>query len=106
MLHAARHERPVPAAVIAEAGYVLAREAGARAESLFPTVLADDDFAPVDLTSAGYAQIADLVNRCESLLLGTAGAWVAAIAGRPGLTGVATLGRRQFTVARPSTRMR
>ena len=81
MLHAARHELLAPATVIAEVGYFLAREAGARVESLFPTVLADGDFAPVDLTSADYAQIADLVNTYESLPLGTTDAWVVAIAG-------------------------
>ena len=106
VLHAARHELPAPATVIAEVGYFLAREAGARVESLFPTVLADGDFAPVDLTSADYAQIADLVNTYESLALGTTDAWVVAIAERLGLTDVATLDRRQFTVVRPSTRMR
>jgi uncharacterized protein len=52
VLHAARHELLVSATVIAEVGYSLAREAGACVESLFPTVLADGDFAPVDLTSA------------------------------------------------------
>ena len=106
VLHAARHELPVPATVIAEVGYFLAREAGARVESLFPTVLADGDFAPVDLTGADYAQIADLVNTYESLPLGNTGASVAAIAERLGLTDVATLDRRQFTVVRPSTRIR
>lgn len=75
-------------------------------ESLFPTVLADGDFAPVDLTSADYAQIADLVNAHESLPLGTADASVVAIAERLGLTDVATLDRRQFTVVGLSTRMR
>ena len=75
-------------------------------ESLFPTVLADGDFAPVDLTSADYAQIADLVNTYESLPLGTTDASVVAIAKRLGLTDVATLDPRQFTVFRPSTRMR
>jgi len=106
VLHTARHELLVPATVIAEVGYFLAREAGARVESLFPTVLADGDFAPVDLTSADYAQIADLVNTYESLPLGTTDASVVVIAKRLGLTDVATLDRRQFTVVRPSTRMR
>ena len=77
VLNAARHELLVPATVIAEVGYFLAREAGARVESLFRTVLADGDFAPVDLTSADYAQIADLVNTYESLPLGTTDASVA-----------------------------
>ena len=55
-------------------------EAGACVESLFPTVLADGDFAPVDLRSADYAQIADLVNTYESIPLGTSDASVVAIA--------------------------
>jgi hypothetical protein len=52
----------------------VAREAGACVESLFPTVLADGDFASVDLTSADYAQIADLVNTYASIPLGTSDA--------------------------------
>ena len=87
-------------------GGVLGPRSRARVESLFPTVLADGDSSPVDLTSADYAQIADLVNTYESLPLGTTDASVVAIAKRLGLTDVATLDRRQFTVVRPSTRMR
>jgi uncharacterized protein len=55
---------------------------------------------------ADYAQVADLVNTYESLPLGTTDASIAAIAERLGLTDVATLDRRQFTVVRPSIRMR
>jgi len=106
VLHMARHELLVPATVIAEVGHFLAREAGARVESLYPTVLADGDFAPVDLTSADYAQIADLVNTYKGLPLGTTDASVVAIAKRLGLTDVATLDRRQFTEVWPSMRMR
>jgi len=80
VLHTARHELLVPATVIAEVGYFLAREAGARVESLFPTVLADGDLPPVDLASADHAQIADLVNTYESLPLGTTDASVVATA--------------------------
>ena len=105
VLHAARRELLVPATVIAEVGYFPACEAGARVESLFPTVLAGG-FAPVDLTSTGYAQIADLVNTYESLPLGTTDTSVVTIAERLGLTDVAALDRRHFTVVRPSTRMR
>ena len=68
-LHAARRELLVPATVIAEVGYLLAREAGARVESLFLQSLADGDFTPVDLTSADFARMADLVNTYESLPL-------------------------------------
>ena len=41
--------------VIAEVGYLLAREAGARVESLFLQSLAKGDFTPVDLTSGATA---------------------------------------------------
>ena len=101
-LHAARRELLVPGTVVAEAGYLLAREAGARVESLFLRSLADGDFTPVDVSSADYARMADLVTAYESLPLGTTDASVIAIAERLGLTDVATLDRRHFTVVRPS----
>ena len=103
VLHTARHELLVAATVIAEVGYFLAREAGACVESLS---LRSWLMVTLRLTSADYAQIADLVNTYESLPLGTTDASVVAIAERLGLTDVATLDRRQFTVARPGTRMR
>ncbi len=100
-LHAARRELLVPATVVAEVGYLLAREAGARVESLFLQSLAEEDFTPVDLTSTDYARMSDLVSTYESLPLGTTDASVVAIAERLGLTDVATLDRRHFTVVRP-----
>jgi hypothetical protein len=72
----------------------VAREAGACVESLFPTVLADGDFASVDLTSADYAQIADLVNTYASIPLGTSDASDVPIAEPLALTDVASLDRR------------
>ena len=60
-MHAAGRDLLVPATVTAEVGYLLAREAGARVESLFLRSLADGDFAPVDLTAADYARMAELV---------------------------------------------
>jgi len=101
-LHAARRDLLVPATVVAEVGYLLAREAGARVESLFLRSLADGDFTAVDLTSADCARMADLVMTYESLPLGTTDASVVAVAERLGLTDVATLDRRHFTVVRPS----
>ena len=87
-LHAARRELLVPATVIAEVGYLLARESGARVESLFLQSLADGDFTPADLTSADFARMADLVNTYESLPLGTTDASVVTVAERLGLTGI------------------
>lgn len=45
----------VPATVVAEAGYLLAREAGPRLESLFLRSLAAGDFTPVELTAGDVA---------------------------------------------------
>jgi predicted nucleic acid-binding protein len=101
-MHAAGRDLLVPATVTAEVGYLLAREAGARVESLFLRSLADGDFAPVDLTAADYARMAELVDTYGDLPLGTTDASVIAVAERLKLTDVATLDRRHFTVVRPS----
>jgi len=73
---------PAPATDVAEVGYLLAREAGARVESLFLRSLADGDITPVALSSAGYVRMADPVTVY-------------------GLTDLATLDRRHLTVVRP-----
>ena len=101
-MHAAGRDLLVPATVTAEVGYLLAREAGARVESLFLRSLADGDFAPVDLTAADYTRMAELVETYGDLPLGTTDASVIAVAERLKLTDVATLDRRHFTVVRPS----
>lgn len=100
-LHEAGTELLVPATVVAEVGYLLAREAGPRLESLFLRSLADGDFSAIDLTVGDYAWMADLVTTYGSLPLGTTDASVIALAERLGLTEVATLDRRHFTVVRP-----
>jgi uncharacterized protein len=100
-LHEAGTELLVPATVVAEVGYLLAREAGPRVESLFLRSLADGDFSAVNLTSGDYARMADLVTTYGSLPLGTTDASVIALAERFGLTAIATLDRRHFTVVRP-----
>jgi predicted nucleic acid-binding protein len=101
-LHAAGRQMLVPAPVVAEVGYLLAREAGARVESLFLRSLSDGDFLPVELTRPDYARMADLVLTYASLPLGTTDAAVIAVAERLKLTEVATLDRRHFSVVRPS----
>lgn len=101
-LHAAETELLIPATVVAEVGYLLAREAGSRVESLFLRSLAVGDFSVVELTTVDYARMADLVVTHSSLPLGTTDASVLAIAERLKLTEVATLDRRHFTVVRPN----
>jgi predicted nucleic acid-binding protein len=101
-LHGAGRQLLVPATVVAEVGYLLARESGARLESLFLRSLADGDFTSVELTAVDYVRMADLVVRYASLPLGTTDASVMAVAERLKLTEVATLDRRHFTVVRPN----
>jgi uncharacterized protein len=101
-LHEVGTELLVPATVAAEVGYLLARESGARVESLFLRSLADGDFSAVDLTAADYARMAELVVTYGDLPLGTTDASVIAIAERLRLTEVATPDRRHFAVVRPT----
>lgn len=60
----------LPTPVIAEVGYLLAREASADVESSFLRSLADRSFKPVELTSADYARMADLVDQYADFPLG------------------------------------
>lgn len=101
-LHAERQELLVPATVVAEVGYLLAREAGAGLESLFLRSLAAGDFTPVELTAGDYSRMAELVGTYSSLPLGTTDASVIAVAERLNVAEVAILDRRHFTVVRPS----
>jgi uncharacterized protein len=100
-LHLARRSLLVPATVVAEVGYLLGREAGPKVESLFLDSLAAGDFTLIDLTTADYARMAELVRRYGDLPLGTTDASVIAVAERLGITEIATLDRRHFTVVRP-----
>jgi uncharacterized protein len=100
-LHEDRRDLLVPAPVVAEVGYLLAREAGPRVEALFLRSLAEGDFTAVDLIPRGLARMADLVVTYGDLPLGTTDAAVVAVAERLKVTDVATLDRRHFTVVRP-----
>ena len=69
---------------------------------MFLRSIADGDFTAVDLGTADYARMADLVEQYGDLPLGTTDASVVAVAERLKLTEVATLDRRHFTVIRPA----
>lgn len=101
-LHLAGRRLLVRGTVVAEVGYLLARESGARSESLFLTALADGDFELVDLRQEDYRRAAELVTTLTDLPLETTDATVVALAERLGVREVATLDRRHFTVVRPA----
>lgn len=101
-LHLAGHTLLVPGTVVAEVGYMLARESGAEVEALFLTAVADGDLELVDLTTADLRRAAQLVRTYADMPLGTTDATVIAVAERLGVREVATLDRRHFSVVRPS----
>jgi predicted nucleic acid-binding protein len=101
-LHLAGRRILIPITVIAEVGYLLAREAGAALEAGFLTSLAEGDFATANLTSEDFRRMAALVEQYSDLPLGTTDASLIALAERLGITEIATLDRRHFTVVRPS----
>ena len=101
-LHEARRRLLVPATVVAEVGYLLAREGGAAVEAAFLRSFADGAFEVADLTPTDLARAGDLVEQYADFPLGTTDATVVALAERLDLVEVATLDRRHFAAVRPS----
>jgi len=102
-MHLAGRPLLVPGPVIAEVGYLLARQAGPLVEALFLRSLGEGDLQPVDLRPDDYVRMAKLVQYAD-LPLGTTDAAVVAVTERLGLSEVATLDHRHFSVVRPRHR--
>lgn len=92
----------VPQTVVAEVGYMLASWVSTEVEAKFLDAVAAEDFEVVNLTSADFARIAELVRGYDDLPLGTTDASVIAVAERLYVREIATLDRRHFTTVRPS----
>lgn len=100
-LRLAQRRLLVPATVVAEVGYMIESLGSPTQEALLLRALAEGDFQPIDLTASDYGRMAELVGRYADLPLGTTDASVIALAERVGVTEVATLDHRHFTVVRP-----
>ncbi|WP_405139419.1 PIN domain-containing protein [Sphaerisporangium sp. NBC_01403] len=92
----------VPSFVITEVCYLLAREAGPQVEAEFVRSLAMQDFKVVNVELMDLARVVQLMERYIDLPLGVVDASVIALAEKLGLTEVATLDRRHFSVVRPN----
>ncbi|MFD3827160.1 type II toxin-antitoxin system VapC family toxin [Streptomyces sp. NPDC058625] len=92
----------LPAPLLTEIGYMLASRAGAKAEADFLRDVADGVYELVPVTSSEVSRAADLVEQYASLPLGTADAFVVAVAEKYRAVNIATLDRRHFSVVRPS----
>lgn len=101
-LHLARRPILVPAPVVAEVGYLLARASGPRIESAFLRSIAQQTIIIVDLELADYERMAELVDTYADFPLGTTDAAVIAVAERFRIGEIATLDHRHFNVVRPS----
>jgi predicted nucleic acid-binding protein len=90
----------VPALVIAEATFLIARELGANVEAALLRSLASDRYTIEAPTAEDLMRAARLVEQYQDLPLGATDALVVATAERFGDAVIATLDRRHFTVVR------
>jgi uncharacterized protein len=91
----------VPTLVITEVAYLIASRLGTEAEVRFLGDLAAGAFAVEPVDPADWLRIAELVGRYRDLPLGIVAASVVAVGERLGITEVATVDRRHFSVVRP-----
>ncbi|GIH67591.1 type II toxin-antitoxin system VapC family toxin [Microbispora siamensis] len=90
----------VPTTVVTEVCQLVEKRQGSKAEAAFLCSFGAG-LTLVDLTERDLQRMSDLVETYASLPLGAVDASVIAIAERLGVTEVATLDRRHFTVVRP-----
>jgi len=92
----------VPTLVIGEAAYLIGSRLGTDAEVLFLGDLAGGDFRVEPVDASDWMRIAELVSMYRNLPLGTVDGSVIAAAERLGISEIATLDRRDFSVVRPA----
>jgi len=91
----------LPEPLLVEVGYMLGSRAGAAAEADFLRDVADGVYTLESMLHVDIVRAAELVERYADLPLGTADACVVAISERLGVTRIATLDIRHFSVIRP-----
>ncbi len=87
--------------VVAETGYLIARQLGPSAEAGFFRLVAEGEISMEILTGDDLYRVADLVETYVDLPLGGTDASVIAIAERHSERVIATLDHRHFSVVRP-----
>jgi len=92
----------VPATVLAEAGYLIERQGGAKVEAAFLRSLRGPDFEIATITENDLDRMANLVEQYSKLGLGTTDASIIAISERLRVTQIATIDRKHFSVVNPT----
>ena len=101
LLQEHRGELAAPVPVIAETAWLILDRLGTAAQATFLRLVTSGQLTPVDLTEADWRRCADLAEQYASLRLDLIDASLVAVAERLGLTTLATLNHRDFTVVRP-----
>ncbi len=92
----------VPVLVTTEVAHLVGSRLGANAEVRFLGDLAAGELVVEGVMAGDWLRIAELVSRYRDLPLGTVDASVIAAAERLGITEIATLDRRHFSIVRPA----
>lgn len=88
--------------VVVESAWLIESRLGPAAEASFLRSLSAGEIERLDLTETDWARVVELTERYTDLGLGVVDASVVAVAERLGVTQIATLDQRHFTVVRPS----
>jgi predicted nucleic acid-binding protein len=102
VLIAHRHEMVVPAPVVIETAWLLARELGNTAEAGFVGAAGRGEFRIVDLTAVDYQRASEILATRADNNFGLVDACVMAIAERHHATTIATVNPRDFRIVRPA----
>jgi predicted nucleic acid-binding protein len=88
--------------VIVETSWLIEDRLGPAAEAVFLRSVNAGELTRVDLDRGDWTRCSDLVEHYADLGLGLVDASIVAVAERLGITTIATLNRRDFTVVRPA----
>lgn len=102
VLLAHRHEMIVPAPVVIETAWLIARELGNAAEAAFVAAAGRSEFRIVDLTPLDYLRASEILTGYAENNFGLVDACVMAIAERYEVTTIATINARDFRIVRPA----
>lgn len=92
----------VPTPVVVETSWLIESRLGPQAEAAFLRSFISGELTRIDLAVADWARATELIATYADLGLGIVDASVVAVAERLGLSQVASLDHRHFTVVRPS----
>lgn len=102
VLGAHRHEMLVPAPVVVETAWLIARDLGNHAEAGFVAAAGRGEFRIVDLEPVDYQRAAAILTAHADNNLGLVDTCVMAIAERHHITTIATINPRDFRIVRPA----